>query len=208
MLLQANGRMSARRLADEAEVSVRTIHRDVEELSASGVPIVAERGASGGFALLEGWRTRLTGLTPVEATVLSSLPEAWSADPRRVVARFHLDPVGWYRGPARTDHLTTVAHAVWNERRLKIRYESWKNLADRRIDRWAWCSRAVNGTWWRSRARGSRATRSPTSTRPRRRARASAVRRLRPHALLAESIQRFEAGSIARLPCCAPHPRA
>jgi predicted DNA-binding transcriptional regulator YafY len=134
MLLQANGRMSARRLAHEAEVSVRTIHRDVEELSASGVPIVAERGAAGGFALLEGWRTRLTGLTPVEATVLGSLPEAWRADPRRVVARFHLDPVGWYRGPARTDHLAKVAHAVWNERRLQVRYESWNGLADRRIE--------------------------------------------------------------------------
>lgn len=134
MLLQANGRMSARRLADEVGTSIRTIHRDVEELSASGVPVVAERGAAGGFALLEGWRTRLTGLTPIEANVLSSLPEAWQADPRRVVARFHLDPIGWYRGPARTDHLPAVAHAAWNERRLAITYESWKGVSDRRID--------------------------------------------------------------------------
>src|SRR5690349_12565490 len=74
MLLQEHGRLSARRLAEEVQVSVRTIHRDVEELSASGVPVVAERGATGGFALLEGWRTRLTGLTPIEATVMSSLP--------------------------------------------------------------------------------------------------------------------------------------
>lgn len=134
MLLQANGRMSARRLADEVGTSVRTIHRDIEELSASGVPVVAERGATGGFALMEGWRTRLTGLTPIEANVLSSLPEAWQGDPRRVVARFHLDPIGWYRGPARTDHLPVVAHAAWNERRLAITYESWKGVSERRID--------------------------------------------------------------------------
>ena len=134
MLLQANGRMSARRLAEEVGTSVRTIHRDIGELSASGVPVVAERGAAGGFALLEGWRTRLTGLTPVEATVMSSLPEAWQGDPRRVVARFHLDPIGWYRGPARTDHLQAVAHAAWNDRRLAITYESWKGMSQRRID--------------------------------------------------------------------------
>jgi predicted DNA-binding transcriptional regulator YafY len=134
MLLQEHGRLSASRLAEEVEVSVRTIHRDIEELSASGVPVVAERGAAGGFALLEGWRTRLTGLTPIEATVMSSLPRAWQADSRRVASRFHLDPVGWYRAPARADHLSAVAHAVWHDRRLKIRYDSWKGLSERRID--------------------------------------------------------------------------
>lgn len=134
MLLQEHGRLSARRLAEEVEVSVRTIHRDVEELSASGVPVVAERGASGGFALLEGWRTRLTGLTPIEATVMSSLPQTWQADSRRVASRFHLDPVGWYRAPARVDHLAAVANAVWSDRRLKIRYDSWKGISERRIE--------------------------------------------------------------------------
>jgi predicted DNA-binding transcriptional regulator YafY len=134
MLLQEHGRLSARRLAEEVQVSVRTIHRDVEELSASGVPIVAERGAAGGFALLEGWRTRLTGLTPIEATVMSSLPRTWQADPRRVASRFHLDPVGWYRAPARADHLSTVANAAWNDRRLRIRYDSWKGVSEKRID--------------------------------------------------------------------------
>src|SRR5260221_11845835 len=70
MLLQSRGRMSAQRLAEEVEVSVRTVHRDIEELSASGVPVRSERGAAGGFELLEGWRTRLTGLTPVEAQAI------------------------------------------------------------------------------------------------------------------------------------------
>lgn len=134
MLMQAHGRLSARRLAGEMGVSIRTIHRDIEELSASGVPVVAERGAAGGFTLLEGWRTRLTGLTPIEATVMSSLPDAWQADARRVAARFHLDPVGWYRAPARADHLATVAHAIWDDRRLAVRYDSWKGISERRIE--------------------------------------------------------------------------
>ena len=160
MLLQAHGRMSAARLAEETEVSVRTIHRDIEQLSASGVPVVAERGAAGGFKLLEGWRTRLTGLTPIEAQavfmagapaaaaqlglgeaassaqlkLLASLPEAWQADAQRVAARFHLDALGWYRTPPRANHLSEVANAVWSDRRLAIRYESWNGVHERHIE--------------------------------------------------------------------------
>jgi predicted DNA-binding transcriptional regulator YafY len=65
---------------------------------------------------------------------MSSLPDSGRRDSRRVASRFHLDPVGWYRAPARADHLAAVADAVWNERRLKIRYDSWKGVSERRID--------------------------------------------------------------------------
>src|SRR5258706_9152302 len=84
MLLQAHGRMSAQRLSQETEVSVRTIHRDIEELSASGVPVVADRGAAGGFRLLEGWRTRLTGLTPIEAQAVFMAGAPPAGGPPRV----------------------------------------------------------------------------------------------------------------------------
>lgn len=160
LLLQARGRMSATKLAEEAQVSVRTVLRDIDELSASGVPVRAIRGADGGFELLEGWRTRLTGLTPAEAQamfmagapgpaaqlglseaagsaqlkMLASLPEAWQADARRVASRFHLDTVGWYRREERLAHLPAVADAVWNSRRLRIRYDSWKGIVERRIE--------------------------------------------------------------------------
>lgn len=160
LLLQAHRRMSATRLAAELEVSVRTVLRDIDELSASGVPVRAVRGAEGGFELLEGWRTRLTGLTPAEAQalfvagaagpsaqlglaeagrtaqlkVLASLPEAGQADARRVAARFHLDAVGWYHREEALPHLAAVADAVWRDRRLELRYESWKGVVDRRVD--------------------------------------------------------------------------
>src|SRR5260221_13309365 len=148
MLLQAKGRLSAAALAAELEVSLRTVYRDVDELSAAGVPIYAERGRTGGFQLLDGWRTRLTGLTAPEAQalflaglpgpaaelglgdvmaaaqlkLLTALPAGWQDDARRVSSRFHLDPVGWFQSSGATGHLPAGAQAVWLERPLKIRH--------------------------------------------------------------------------------------
>lgn len=160
MLLQTRGRMSAEALAAEVEVSVRTVYRDVDQLSAAGVPVYAERGRDGGFQLLDGWRTRLTGMTSAEAQalflaglpgpaaelglgdamaaaqlkLLAALPAGWQAEAQRVGARFHLDAVDWYRSPAPADHLPVVAAAVWAETRLKITYESWAGLGERLVD--------------------------------------------------------------------------
>ena len=80
MLLQARGHMTAEQLAEETEVSVRTIYRDIDALSAAGVPVYAERGPGGGCALVEGYRTSLTGLTENEVRALFMLSVPSSLD--------------------------------------------------------------------------------------------------------------------------------
>ena len=121
---------------------------------------MATRGRNGGYQLRDGWRTQLTGLTPGEARALflaglpgpakalgigeaaasahlklvAALPGDWQADAQRVGSCFHLDPVDWFRDAAPVDHLRDVAHAVWNEQRLRMRYESWTEVAEREIE--------------------------------------------------------------------------
>lgn len=160
ILLQMRGRLSAEALAQEFEVSVRTIYRDVDQLSAAGVPIYAERGRNGGFALLDGYRTKLTGFTPAEADalllagasgaaadlglgadlaqaqlkLLASLPTESGQSAQRVAARFHLDPMSWYARAEPADLLPALATAVWTEKRIRVRYESWKGEVTRELE--------------------------------------------------------------------------
>lgn len=160
MLLQSGPGRSARALAEALEVSQRTILRDIDQLSAAGVPVYAERGREGGFYLREGWTTQLTGMTADEARavllsglpgpaadlglgaaaagarlkVLATLPPDWRTGAEQVAARLHVDPADWFRAGASTEHLAAVAGAVWGGRRLCIRYESWGGVADREIE--------------------------------------------------------------------------
>jgi predicted DNA-binding transcriptional regulator YafY len=76
LVLQRRGRLTARELSTELEVSERTVLRDVEALSEAGVPIYATRGAGGGIELMAGFVTRLTGLTPQEAECLFLIGQA------------------------------------------------------------------------------------------------------------------------------------
>jgi predicted DNA-binding transcriptional regulator YafY len=151
LLLQNRGRLTAEQIAQELEVSVRTVYRDIEALSAAGVPVYAERGRAGGFRLVGGFRTRLTGLTETEAQALalSGLPDAAAelglgttlaaaqlklsaalppelrARAEAVSRRFYVDVPGWFRDVESPPHLAAVADAVWNDQILRIRYEKW-----------------------------------------------------------------------------------
>jgi len=160
LTLQAKGQATARELAEAFEVSARTIYRDVDELSAAGVPIYAEKGRNGGFRLLDGYRTRLTGLDRGEAEalflaglpgaaaqlglgealqrmrlkLLAALPDQTRGDAERVGARFHLDPVSWFKGADEQALLPELAVAVWSGRRVRLRYDSWAKVVDRDVD--------------------------------------------------------------------------
>jgi predicted DNA-binding transcriptional regulator YafY len=157
MRLQAQGRVSATAMAEELEVSVRTIYRDVDQLNAAGIPVVADRGCNGGFQLLGGYRTQLTGMTEAEAETLflaglpgpaaelglaklmavartklmAALPAGTGAD--RVASRFHLDATGWFRANEPVALLPTIAQAIWNSRYLNIHYTSAQSERVRKL---------------------------------------------------------------------------
>ncbi|MFE1941543.1 helix-turn-helix transcriptional regulator [Streptomyces massasporeus] len=156
LLLQTRGRMTAARLAEELEVSVRTVYRDIEALSAAGVPLYGDAGHAGGYRLLDGYRTRLTGLTADEAEALflagapgpaaqlglgsvlaaaqlkvrAALPAELRPHTDRISGRFHLDAPGWYADADETPYLPDVADAVWNCRALHVRYRRWREPTD------------------------------------------------------------------------------
>lgn len=149
MLLQTRGRQTARWLAEALEVSERTIYRDVEALSVAGVPVYTERGPGGGVALLESYRTTLTGLNEGEVQALfmltipnaltdlgvsgelkaallklsAALPATWREDEQRVRQRIYLDATPWSHTGSSQPHLQAIYRAVWEDRRLALTFQ-------------------------------------------------------------------------------------
>jgi len=148
LLLQVHRRMPARALAGRLEVSERTIHRDMEALSAAGIPVYAERGAGGGWVLPESFRTEVTGLTEAETRalflatpprvladlgldkasdaafvkLLAALPAFARRDAEHARQRIYVDAAGWHRGNEAVPCLATLQDAIWRDRKARIAY--------------------------------------------------------------------------------------
>lgn len=160
LVLQNRGRTTATRLAAELEVSVRTIYRDIEALGQAGVPVYTESGPGGGVQLVDGYQTRLTGLTTDEALSLgfSGLPAAASqlglgavlvaaqakvdaalppelrSRAERVRERFLVDAPSWFRKEEDVPHLPALSEAVWETRRVDVRYRRRDGIVRRVLD--------------------------------------------------------------------------
>lgn len=148
LLLQVHRRLTARALARRLEVSERTIYRDIDALSAAGVPVYAARGAGGGCCLPERYRTNLTGLSEGEIQalflskaprlladlgwrdasetalikLLAALPSASRRDAEYARQRIHVDPTGWRQPEEAVPCLPALQEAVWQERKLRLIY--------------------------------------------------------------------------------------
>ncbi len=140
--------MTANELAEELEVSERTIYRDLDALSAAGIPVYAERGPGGGCQLLGGYQTKLTGLTKSEVRALfllsvadpltdlglgqalkdamlklsAALPATYHSDLERVHQRMYLDTTWWYQSQDPVPYLPMIQEAVWQDRTLCLLY--------------------------------------------------------------------------------------
>ncbi|MBE2225018.1 MAG: YafY family transcriptional regulator [Anaerolineae bacterium] len=153
--------MTAQELAERLEVSPRTIYRDLDALSASGVPVYAERGPQGGCFLMESYRTNLTGLNENEVRALfmftvpglladlgadkaseaamlkltASLPAPFQQDAEKVRQRIHLDTAVFFQQSEPTPYLNLIQDAIWQERRVRMVYRrSDGNWVKRLVD--------------------------------------------------------------------------
>jgi predicted DNA-binding transcriptional regulator YafY len=173
LLLQTRRAMTGAELAAELEVSERTVSRDVLALSEAGVPVYADRGRSGGYRLVGGYRTRLTGIgrSEAEALFLSGVPRALRdmgladaasaarlkvsaallpelSDAHRSAAqRFHLDAPGWWQPPEEPPkQLPALAEAVWDDRTVRMRYRRRGTEVERELEPYGLVLKA--GVWY------------------------------------------------------------
>jgi predicted DNA-binding transcriptional regulator YafY len=170
--LQAKGRVTAQALASECEVSLRTIYRDIDALSVAGVPVYSDRGPDGGYRLLDGYRTRLNGMSRAEAEalfltglpgpaallglgsilagaemkLLAALPADLRQSAETMRARFHLDAAGWFDDLEQPALLPELTAATWRPAPITMRYQSRKDEVERRVDPLGLVLK--NGVWY------------------------------------------------------------
>ena len=160
MLLQAHGRLSSREIAERLEISQRTAHRDMEALCIAGIPVIAHRGAQGGWELQKGWRTKVPGLDDAELQgllmvqpsalgdrkltaaaqrafdkLMASLPASMRTQADSIRARLHIDPTGWRPIADDVSVLPIVQSALARNHKLTFLYtRSDGNTASRTVD--------------------------------------------------------------------------
>ncbi|GGJ66343.1 helix-turn-helix transcriptional regulator [Virgibacillus salexigens] len=159
LLLQSHGQMTAKELAEKLEVSERTIYRDMDALSGTGIPVLAERGKNGGWSLLEDYRTNLTGLKEFEIRALfvpqstqllddlgfartseearnkliASLPSIYRENAKDVWNRIHVDMSTWFKRREKIMSFEVLKKAIWNEYKLKIEYQRMDGNTSERV---------------------------------------------------------------------------
>lgn len=159
MLLQARGRMTTTAIATELEVSRRTVLRDIEALSLSGVPLYTDSGHGGGVSLDEGYRSTLTGLREAEvralfitsnAQLLSEIGLGEAADSGRrklsaalpppmrpavdaIQQRVLIDSARWWHNDAQPEFWPTLQQAVFGNERINVRYTNYDGVIKERL---------------------------------------------------------------------------
>ncbi|KOR87709.1 helix-turn-helix transcriptional regulator [Paenibacillus solani] len=159
LMLQNGGKKSTRYLAEQLEVSERTIIRDMESLSSAGIPVYAERGSLGGWVLEENYRTNLTGMTHDELIsllvtshspligdlgirkhfdaayqkLLASSPRSIRQDAEMIREKIHIDGAGWHSYRETHPYLTVLQEALWLDRITRIQYMKGEELVERII---------------------------------------------------------------------------
>ena len=156
LFLQSRGQVTAAEVAAELEVSVKTARRDLEALSIAGIPVYSQPGRGGGWSLLGGARTDLSGLTAAEARTLflvagpssaitpeakaalrklvRALPETFRAEAEKAASAVVLDPAGWgRRAPSTPPHLEALQQAVISSVQVRLGYSDAKGAASERI---------------------------------------------------------------------------
>ncbi|WP_058302962.1 helix-turn-helix transcriptional regulator [Gorillibacterium timonense] len=159
ILLQNNGQMTAKKLASELEVSDRTILRDMDALSLSGIPVVADRGKTGGWRLMDHFQSQLSGLkledmkalfilpsekmledlgvqsygSDIRQKLLASLPSSTNKEGRQYLEKIYLDTGSWKSSKVRNRTLLIVQQALWEEKKLNIMYQKANGVCSNRV---------------------------------------------------------------------------
>ncbi|UTM58196.1 YafY family transcriptional regulator [Photobacterium sp. CCB-ST2H9] len=160
MTLQSRDLVRAPELARACQVSVRSIYRDIDSLSALGIPVYSEQGVNGGYRLLDGYKTQLNGFSKQEVETLlmlglsgpakalgvapamsearlklmAAIPAELRSHAERFQSCFLLDSPGWFTESETVSHLPELFTAAWQKRQIEFDYQSWRGSSHRIVN--------------------------------------------------------------------------